>query len=476
MGEDVGVDRDLDNSLRYDDKVGEAHADGQIIGGACWDLRQATSTQIADNLVFLTLEITPHAHLFLDFLSNMYIADNSNYSGAYDSQIKAAFGNHGLVTVDVSELTNWNMVAIPAKVLSYAKSAVYPMCNPSQIEVYQNGSYTSAPDPLSNGVGYFTKFPSAQSIRYIGDELTSQAMSVSTGWNIIGSISYDVPTSSVTQNPSGIVISNYFKYESGYVSTTTLTPGGGFWVQVSQNGTLTLTASPPKVANTSSFYAELDKFIVSDKAGGKQEMYTRPVNGIMNNEIENIELPPDPPDNLFNVRFHTGNYVQTVDVSTSPYKLPVDIKQAAYPITIKWEINPLSKGSYTIELGASHPQITPFSGKGSILISDPSQTINIMIGKSTTSISRPTTYKLEQNYPNPFNPATSITYALPEEGYVSLRVYNLLGENVATLVDGMQTPGYKTVIFDASRIPSGVYIYRLQTSKFLEIKKMTVMK
>jgi len=88
----------------------------------------------------------------------------------------------------------------------------------------------------------------------------------------------------------------------------------------------------------------------------------------------------------------------------------------------------------------------------------------------------PTQYVLAQNYPNPFNPSTVISYQLPTGGYATLKLYNTLGQEVATLVDGFQDAGFKSVTFDASRLPSGVYFYRLQSGTFVQNKKMLLVK
>jgi hypothetical protein len=88
----------------------------------------------------------------------------------------------------------------------------------------------------------------------------------------------------------------------------------------------------------------------------------------------------------------------------------------------------------------------------------------------------PKQYALEQNYPNPFNPTTSIQYALPQASYVKLTVYDILGRTVNVLVNGMQTPGYKSVSFNASQLPSGVYMYRLEAGIYTATKKLLLMK
>lgn len=88
----------------------------------------------------------------------------------------------------------------------------------------------------------------------------------------------------------------------------------------------------------------------------------------------------------------------------------------------------------------------------------------------------PTEFAIGQNYPNPFNPATRIRFALPEDTEVKIVVYDLLGRQVAVLADGHVRAGYHTVTFDASRVASGVYIYRMDAGSFSETRKMTLIR
>ncbi len=95
----------------------------------------------------------------------------------------------------------------------------------------------------------------------------------------------------------------------------------------------------------------------------------------------------------------------------------------------------------------------------------------------------PLEFTLEQNYPNPFNPGTVIKYSIPENGFVTLDVYNLLGEKVASLVNSVQEAGRYEINFDASNLPagrqglaSGIYVYSLKSGSFTSVKKMLLMK
>ena len=88
----------------------------------------------------------------------------------------------------------------------------------------------------------------------------------------------------------------------------------------------------------------------------------------------------------------------------------------------------------------------------------------------------PMEINLSQNYPNPFNPTTMITYSLREKDHVTLIVYDILGKEVARLVDGIQTEGEHSINFDGSNLPSGMYIYQLKGSNFTISKKMLLIK
>jgi len=88
----------------------------------------------------------------------------------------------------------------------------------------------------------------------------------------------------------------------------------------------------------------------------------------------------------------------------------------------------------------------------------------------------PSKFRLYQNYPNPFNPATTIQYELPKFSHVSLKLYNVLGQQVAVVANSDETPGVHSVRFDGASLPSGVYFYRLQTERFAATKKMILMK
>jgi hypothetical protein len=88
----------------------------------------------------------------------------------------------------------------------------------------------------------------------------------------------------------------------------------------------------------------------------------------------------------------------------------------------------------------------------------------------------PDSYHLAQNYPNPFNPSTKISWQSPVGSWQTLKVYDILGNEVATLVDEFREAGRYEVTFDRSNLASGIYYYRLQAGSFIETKKMVLIK
>ena len=102
--------------------------------------------------------------------------------------------------------------------------------------------------------------------------------------------------------------------------------------------------------------------------------------------------------------------------------------------------------------------------------------INLPFAKEDDELNSPDEFVLEQNYPNPFNPSTTIKYSISDNSYVTLKIYDILGEEIETLVSEEKAPGSYEVSFNAADLVSGVYIYSLKAGSFAKTKKMILMK
>ena len=195
--------------------------------------------------------------------------------------------------------------------------------------------------------------------------------------------------------------------------------------------------------------------------------------------------------------FDNGNYRSTSFSRAAEYALDENAKTAAlvwsyrhtpdiYSFAMGY-VQRLDDGSTLIGWGAANPTVTLLDTNDSTLMEmsfDPgiysyrayAYASRILSAVSEPGVGLPIRTALFQNYPNPFNPATQITYQLSEPGYVKLVVYDLLGREVATLVEDYQTAGNHSFRFDASRLASGLYVYRLSSGMSSVSKKMMLLK
>jgi len=98
------------------------------------------------------------------------------------------------------------------------------------------------------------------------------------------------------------------------------------------------------------------------------------------------------------------------------------------------------------------------------------------IGITPISTIIPAKFNLSQNYPNPFNPSTRIKFALPKNEFVNIKIYDILGKEISTLVNENLTAGYYEVEFNANNLSSGMYFYKFESSTFTDVKRMVLIK
>jgi hypothetical protein len=97
-------------------------------------------------------------------------------------------------------------------------------------------------------------------------------------------------------------------------------------------------------------------------------------------------------------------------------------------------------------------------------------------GEKNVNNNIPEKFSLSQNYPNPFNPVTKIKYTVPKNSFVTLKVFDIIGREIRTLVNEEKSPGEYIIDFDASNLPSGVYFYKIFSDKFSDVKRMILVK
>ncbi|MBI4546891.1 MAG: choice-of-anchor D domain-containing protein [Ignavibacteriae bacterium] len=371
-------------------------------------------------------------------------------------------------TAQVNVNARWNIVSVPVLVNDYRKDALFPTSITDAFAYY--GTY-EAKETLSNGPGFWLKFGGSEKVSIDGFVTTSETVQVQSNWNLIGSVTNPILASSVVAQGTAIM-SLFYEYDAGYSASDSIKPGKGYWVKVNSAGRLILSSGggfenldPHKLSASS--LSDYNSLMVEDARGYKQTLYFGE-QSVSKRSLEFYELPPSAPAGLFDARFKSGRMLEVVEDGETK-EFPILVTSAYYPLKVSWEAKEAAVLA-SLDVGDNEHVM---KDKGSLDISTPQADIVLRLSSIRTV---PTEFSLEQNYPNPFNPITVIRYQLPVNSKVTLKVYNLFGQEVKALVDEIQDAGFKSVQWNAAGFSSGVYFYRLTAGSYTNVQKMLLIK
>ncbi|HLB00140.1 MAG TPA: SdrD B-like domain-containing protein, partial [Bacteroidota bacterium] len=368
-----------------------------------------------------------------------------------------------------SWIAGWRLVSLPVPVLSGDYRSVFPSARSQAYTFDPGGGYTPR-DTMVAGEGYWLKYREAMDpLTFNPSDRLLDTIPVRLGWNLIGALSSPITPGAVIPIPPGLIRGDFFGFDDGYYISTTLLPGRAYWVNVSADGSLILDATLNGKVRTAGTAGErlngLSRLEFTDAGGRRSGFYLTTDTAFVSGPLG---LPPVPPSGCFDARLTPERLVEVISPDVA-LKTPVKISSAIYPITVRWSItggmNNLSivAGEYTI----------PVSGNGEAEIRDAALPLLLRVDVGTIM---PEAFSLRQNYPNPFNPLTTIRYDLPVDSRVTLRVFDMLGREVASLIDGIQTAGFKELRFDATPYPSGIYFLRITAGSYTAVRKMVLIK
>jgi photosystem II stability/assembly factor-like uncharacterized protein len=353
-------------------------------------------------------------------------------------------GSSTIVSLPVE--AGWSIVSVPVIPSDPRKSVLFSTSVSSAFAY--TGSY-AVRETLTNGPGYWLKYAAPQTLTLGGASLDQETLAVRSGWNIIGSLSSPVPVGALADVPPLVRTSSVygFSFTTGYASADSIRPGFGYWVKVSQDGQLVLSSLPAAVpsviagAGLSGGRAPVDRVTFRDAFGNARTLQLGTGTG--------EELPPPPPAGVFDARFTGG----------TPGAQTYALSAAGAAVTVDWEIRTTGR-SYELTLGSTRLLL---AGSGSALVRDlarrPGGSI-VTRDAAAVAAGMPGAARLAQNYPNPFNPTTAVRFELPAAALVTLRVFDVLGREVAVLENGIVPAGAHERVWDASSFGSGVYYCR----------------
>jgi hypothetical protein len=300
-----------------------------------------------------------------------------------------------------------------------------------------------------------------EKVSFIGLPVVRESLAVENGWNMIGSSSVPIAVAGLTTNPPSIITSQIFGYNGSYFPADTIRPGSGYWVRMNQAGTLVLdsaTGHNQKIAAQIPAADIAMKLTVRDNQGRSSSLkLLRSGAAIAGSAVgQTNALPPLPPEGGFDVRFGSNSQSALIDQRNAREHM-IEITGAVYPVTIRWDV---TRGSdnFILRLGGKEIAV---SGSGEIRAAEPVRSLSLI---APNGITIPAVYSLAPAYPNPFNPSTTIGFTLPFESHVRLNVYNIIGQMVASLIDGTMPAGAHAVDWTPKENASGVYLVRFDAA------------
>ncbi|HYQ87657.1 MAG TPA: choice-of-anchor D domain-containing protein [Bacteroidota bacterium] len=381
----------------------------------------------------------------------------------------------------------WDLISVPVKVLDGRTAALFPAAISRALTFEQQAGFITR-DTLVAGEGYWLKFQKVlPSLVLLGTPLLKDTVDVSPDWNLIGALDSVISASSVTSIPSGIILGNFIGYDQGYQIADSLRPFFGYWIRTTQAGKLVLktpgSVAIPKMTGSRVALQAPDyfgKLTIRDAHGGRQTLYLGEKSALSQFDARIFEMPPPPPHGAFDARFGSQRFLEIVDRNAAA-EYPVTVSTFDFPLALSWEF---TSQAYRTSLKIGNKE-SNLGMTGSMTVSAPGQNTGMtqFSIKVRDAIATPSQFALMQNYPNPFNPATKIEYALPQKAHVLLRIYDVLGREVATLVNEDQEAGYGVTKWNASNSATSVYFYRLDATSisepgrtFTQVRKMLLVR
>ncbi len=362
------------------------------------------------------------------------------------------------INKSISLKSGWNILSMPLLKADMKVTSLFPTAA-SLAYSYTTG-YVSV-DSMKNGKGYWLRFNSDTTYNILGINVTPKNMNVVAGWNLIGPFDENIAVSSVISSPSGIITSSFYGFSNMYFITDTLKSGKGYWVKTSASGTLMKSTLDNITSVNSDSVSSWTKLTFTNSENSISELHLANANEI----TQNYDLPPVPPEGIFDVRFSS-------DKSTETYGKTHTIKINSSVLPVKIKVSNLKNHRIRLKDVVTGELFNVVLIEGVEV--DLNQNLDNIVLIDEGII--PNDYSLSQNYPNPFNPSTTINYDVPQDASVRIVIYDLLGKEVQTLVNQFVKAGSYDVKFNAYNLSSGIYIYKMQSGSFSQIKRMVLLK
>ena len=365
--------------------------------------------------------------------------------------------------VDIVEFmvySGWNMVGLPLNVENSSYENLFPNSVSNTLFSF-NGQYVSE-ENLIPGTGYWIRITEDGNILISGSAITDLPISLMEGWNLISGISTPVNVQNIIDPDAIIIPGTIYGFEDGYMEAESIEPGYGYWLRSSGEGEITISVSatanrirslePPEhlntliLNNTSLYFGE----------------------GVPLENMLNYSLPPKPPVGATDIRFSGDVKLCSID------ECVIEVMNPSEMINLFYEIKPMNDEFWWRLINEKTDDEYQLDGTGVIKIVGDASVLKLMKISSSTV---PEAFSLLPVYPNPFNPITTIRFNVGTTSALSqVKIYDINGRLVETLVDEALELGQHTVQWNATAFSSGVYFVRMESETFSASQKILLLK
>jgi len=393
--------------------------------------------------------------------------------GGYgDGTFHQVSGFDSAVTRTLTLAEGWNFISMPVQ-SSLSFETLLPSCSSGFFYTPGEGYATIGSDE-SLPVGQGAVVQCEADTTSVTGTPAAPSIEVEAGWNLVGSIEDTVAVDAITTSPSGIVESDFFETTpGGYQIATELRPGEGYWVNIAEAGTLDVSGqlSSPVSATTAatSTLEDANRLLFVDATGRQSALWLK--EGLTKKQRARFELPPVPPGERFDVRFASGYgaapFASDETSGSSAQGQQVQLQGATFPIEVRLETNGEGR---RFDITAGEEAFTLSEDRSSVQIQQATGPLAVAAAPA------PEEFRLGKASPNPIQNRAKLEYALPEQTEVSITVYDVLGRQVAQLVEGEHPTGLHETQLKARTLASGKYFVRMQTESFQKTRPLTVVR
>lgn len=391
----------------------------------------------------------------------------------------------------------WNLLSLPVRPVNASWNVFYPKA--INVPFFFSQNQYQSETVLRPGVGYFVKYGDDVDKSFSGTEILSieapydlvrvhpgdrsdvDDPAIAGGWNAIGGGSCPINVANISFSkysnspvPSPAYTLKYgvwsYKTDKGYAEVSQMLPGLGYWVKVNSAGYLRLVDICPPVLGKSTIDQPLysdktellntaTKLVIRDDAQHENRLYF-----INNSNVDTriYELPPVPPAEMFDVRFNNNLYL-----SNGRSEI-VRLQGVEYPVVFSIN-NPDAEYKLTDAISGEVIGIINSANKSVVAKNTIANVIKVEKSALTTDLSLIA-------YPNPVSTTSNITFAVKENGNVTIKVYNEMGNEITTLVNSDYNVGNYSTTFDASILPAGAYLLKLTNGTNFNVVKINIIK